>query len=133
VNSGESTDVMVNVTCNGRPVEGAFIVMSSTHGIFADPSNFTNSIGHYGFELTVPITPVQLTTTIVANVTKNGYVDATNQMTITIVPEVAEPGGGWSWVTILLILIPVVIAIVIVVLIKFGIISFSTKEEESAE
>jgi hypothetical protein len=47
-----------------------------------------------------------------------------------VAPEVTETGGGWPLTTILLILIPAVIAVVVVVLVKLGVISFSTKEEE---
>lgn len=130
IDSGESTVVAVHVTCNGTPAEDASVTVSSTHGNFSVPStSFTDSEGYCEFVFNAPITTVQLTATIVANATKNGYLDGGNQTTITVTSEVIAEPGGWPLTTILLILIPIVIVVIIVVLVKLRIITFSTEEE----
>lgn len=126
VDSGESTVVDVYVTCNGTPVKDVLVTMSSTYGNFSALTDVTDSEGRCQFDFTAPRTTVQLTAIIVANVTKNGYITAENQTTITVSPEI---GGGWPITTILLIIIPIAIVVIIAVLIKLEIITFSAEEE----
>jgi co-chaperonin GroES (HSP10) len=128
VDSGESTVVAINVTCNGTPVKDALVTMSSTYGNFSVLTDTTDSKGHCEFVFNAPRTTMQLTPTIAANATKNGYITGENQTTITVTPETMA-GGGWPLTTILLIVIPIAIVVIIVVLVKLKVITFSSEEE----
>lgn len=127
VMSRESAAVMVHVTCNGTAVANASVTVSASDGSFSETTGFTDSNGNYLVMFNAPrITGQQSLITIIANATKNGYINGGNQTTITVTPEAA---GGFPLTTLLLILIPVVIAVIIVVLIKLKIIRVSTEEE----
>jgi parallel beta-helix repeat protein len=133
VESGESVNVIVNVTCkeDATPVVGAMVTMSSERGNFSVITKTTDTKGTCTFAFDAPQTTEQDSIVITANVTKNGYVDGGNQTEITVIPKtVPQAEGGWPIVTILLIIIPIVIAIVVVILIKLKIISVSSEEEE---
>ena len=129
VESGGSTVVIVNVTCNGTPVEDALVTMSSTHGNFSVSTSVTDSEGHCEFVFNASRTTAQLTAVITANATKNGYITGGNQTTVTVTPETIPGGGGWPITTILLIVIPIVIVVIVVVLVKLKVITFSAEEE----
>jgi hypothetical protein len=79
-----------------------------------------------------PATTVHLSAVIVANVTKNGYIECGNQTRIDIAPEVVpETGGGLPPIMMfLIVVIPIVIVVAVIVLIKFKVIIVSTEEDE---
>jgi len=130
--SSNSVAVTVYVASNTTPVAGAQVTISADAGNFSSATGFTDSNGNCTFMFNAPKTTVELPVVIVANVSKNGYVDGGNQTKINIVPEtVVETEGGFPLITVLLIIIPIVIAIVIVVLIKLKVIVISVKEEET--
>ena len=127
VPSGGSAVVTVYVSCNGTPVADVAVTLSSNYGTVPNPTGITDSNGYCTFTFEAPRTTQQISPTIIANATKNGYISGRGQATITVTPE----EGGWSLTTILMIVIPIVIVIVIiVVLIKTKVISISTEEEE---
>jgi hypothetical protein len=62
-------------------------------------------------------------------VTQSGYLNASSQSTITVLPQtITSNVGGWPLTIILLIIIPVIILIVAVALIKLKVIVISVKE-----
>jgi len=129
VMSRESAVVTVHVTCNATPVANASIVVSSSLGNLSSTTGITDSNGYCTFVFNAPKTTEQLPLIVItANATKNGYISAEKQTTITVTAEVGE--GGLPLTTILLIIIPIVIAVVVVILIKLKIIVISTGEEE---
>jgi parallel beta-helix repeat protein len=129
VASGESALVTVHVTCNTIPVANASITLSSSQGNLSATTGLTNSNGYCTFIFNASRTTEQIPQIIIiANATKNGYISAENQTTITVTAEAGE--GGLPLTTILLIIIPIIIAAVVVILIKLKIIVLSTGEEE---
>ena len=133
VRSEESANVIVHVTCkeDATPVADAMVTMSSSDGNFSVITKTTNSTGICTFIFNAPQTTAQLSITITANVTRNGYIDGGNQTAITVNPKtVPQAEGGWPITTILLIIIPIIIAVVVVILIKLKIIVISAGEEE---
>jgi hypothetical protein len=131
VRSRESAVVTVLVTCNSTRLADAQVTVSVDNGNFSSTTAITDVSGSCTFIFNTPITTAQLSTVIRANATKNGFISAGNQTTITITPEASpQAEGGWPWWTILLIVIPVVIVIIVLVLIKLKIITVSIEEEE---
>jgi hypothetical protein len=133
VESGEQTDVTVQVRCNedGTVVSGAVVTVSSREGNFPVVTQTTDSAGTCIFDFDAPQTTEQILVVITANVTKDGYIDGGNQTEIIVNPKTApESGGGWPILTILLIIIPIIIAVVVVILVKMKVIAISTEEEE---
>jgi hypothetical protein len=128
VGSGNSSVVTVYVSSNATPLPDAHVTVSASGGNFAATTGLTDSDGLCTFVFDAPRTMVELHVTIAVNASKNGYIDAGNQMTITVIPETT--GGGWPLTTILLIVVPVVIAVaVVVVLVRSKVLVISTKEE----
>ncbi len=127
--SNNDLAVTVHVTCDSTPVADAQVIMSADSGSFSSPIGFTNSNGNCVFTFKAPATTVQHSATLTANVSKNGYVNAENQIMVDVIPE-AVAGEGFPVLTLLLIIIPIAIAIVIVALIKMKVIVISVKEEE---
>jgi len=125
--SEKSLSITVNVKCNGKPVEIASVTVTANAGTFTATSATTDSNGYCEFSFLAPKTSEVITVTVTVNASKYGYVGATGNVYLTVVPEAA---GGIPWMTILLILIPVLLVIVFVVLVKLGIISISMGEEE---
>jgi uncharacterized GH25 family protein len=125
--SEKSLSITVNVKCNGKPVENASVTVTANAGTFTATSATTDSNGYCEFSFLAPKTSEVITVTVTVNASKYGYVGATGNVYLTVVPEAA---GGIPWMTILLILIPVLLVIVFVVLVKLGIISISMGEEE---
>jgi parallel beta-helix repeat protein len=131
VRSRESAVVTVLVTCNSTRVADAQVTVSVDNGNFSSTTAITDVSGSCTFIFNTPITTAQLSAVIRANATKNGFISAGNQTTITITPEAPlQAEGGWPWWTILLIVIPIVVVVVVLVLIKLKIITVSTEEEE---
>jgi len=131
VRSRESAVVTVLVTCNSTRVADAQVTVSVDNGNFSGTTAITDVSGSCTFVFNTPITTAQISAVIRANATKNGFISAGNQTTITIAPEAPpQAEGGWPWWTILLIVIPVVIVVIVLVLIKLKIITVSTEEEE---
>jgi hypothetical protein len=133
VDSGESSTVVVSVTCkeDEKPVANATVTISSREGNFSIITQTTSSSGVCSFTFNAPETTTQSSVVITANVTKEGYIAEGNQTTIAVNPKyVPPPEGGWPIITILLIIIPIVIAVIIVVLIKLKVIVLSSGEEE---
>ena len=129
VASRESALVTVHVTCNATPVANASIALSSSQGNLSAATGLTDSNGYCTFIFNAPRTTEQIPQIIIiANATKNGYISAENQTTITVTAEVGE--GGLPLTTILLIIIPIIITVVVVILIKLKIIVISAGEEE---
>jgi hypothetical protein len=131
VRSRESAVVTVLVTCNSTRVSDAKVTVSVDNGNFSGTTAITDVSGSCTFIFNTPITTAQLSAVTRANATKNGFISAGNQTTITIAPEAPpQSEGGWPWWTILLIVIPVAIVVIVLVLIKLKIITVSTEEEE---
>jgi hypothetical protein len=127
--SRESALITVHVTCNTIPVANASITLSSSQGNLSATTGLTNSNGYCTFIFNASKTTEQIPQIIIiANATKNGYISAEKQTTITVTAEAGE--GGLPLTTILLIIIPIIIAVVVVILIKLKIIVLSTGEEE---
>ncbi len=132
IQTEEAANVTVTVTCNedGKPVTGALVTMSCSDGNFSEQVKVTDSNGRCGFVFNSPQTTAQITAAIVANVTKDGFVDSGSDATLTVTPKaVVEAEGGFPIWTLLLIIIPVVIVVVLVVLIKRKVITVSSEEE----
>jgi hypothetical protein len=129
--SGRSANITVNITCreDSSSVAGATVIISSTYGDFTTTTQTTDLTGTCMFSFKAPKTATDLLVTITVNVTKNGYIDAGSQTTITVIPE-TTPSGGWSLITVLLILIPIIIVVIVIILIKLKIIVISSGEEE---
>lgn len=124
--SGGSAVITVYVSCNGTPVADAAVTLSSNYGTLPYSTRITDSNGYCTFTFEAPRTTQQISPTIIANATKNGYISGRGQTTITVTPE----EGGWSLLTILMIVIPiVVVVVVIVVLVKKKVITISSEEE----
>jgi parallel beta-helix repeat protein len=133
VESGEPTDIEVQVTCkeNATPVAGAVVTVSSREGNFSVVTKTTDPAGTCSFVFDAPQTTEQVSIVITANVTKNGYIDGGNETIITVNPKTGpQAEGGWPITTLLLIIIPIIIAVAVVILIKLKIIAVSTEEEE---
>ncbi|MEM3823528.1 MAG: Ig-like domain-containing protein, partial [Candidatus Bathyarchaeia archaeon] len=82
VASGESVAVTVYVTCNGTPVANASVMVSSNYGLVLNPAGITDSNGYCTFTFEAPRTTQQISSTIMANVTKNGYISGIRQVII---------------------------------------------------
>ena len=130
--SGESLVIEVYVTRNSTAVPNVSVAMTTNYGNFSVDNGVTDSNGRCTLVFNAPQTETQLTATINATVSKNGYVTAENQTEITITPAVPiGSGGGLALTTILLIVIPIIVVVIVVVLVKLKVLSFSVKEEES--
>lgn len=133
VESEENANVMVLVTCNedSTLVAGANVTISSIVGSFNVTSGITDASGACNFVFSAPYTTAQISVTVTANVTKNGYINGGNQTQMTVTPKLQQE-GGWPLLTILLIaLIPIIIGIVVVVVLaKLKVISVSSSDEE---
>ncbi|MGB9684125.1 MAG: right-handed parallel beta-helix repeat-containing protein [Candidatus Bathyarchaeales archaeon] len=123
----KTVGIAVYVKCGGRPVENANVTVDANVGTFTATSTLTNSSGYCEFSFLTPKTAETTSITVSVNAAKYGYASSTEYVYLTVVPEAA---GGIPITTILLILIPVVLIVVVAVLIKMGVISISTSEEE---
>ena len=124
--SSESAVVTVYTRCNETPVANASVTVLSSAGTFSVANGTTDSEGYCILVFNAPRTTAQLSINVTVNVTKNGYISAEKQTTITVTPET---GGGWPLMTVLLIIIPIAIVIIIFVLVKLKVITFSVEEE----
>jgi hypothetical protein len=130
VTSAETSVIEVYVTSNSASIANASITMSSNYGNFSTATGVTNSSGQCTFLFNAPKTTSQLSATIMATATRNGFVNSQNQTTIDVFPEMRNQAlGGWPLTTILLIIIPVIIVAIVVALIKLKVLSISYKEE----
>jgi parallel beta-helix repeat protein len=133
IESEATSTVTVIVTHNGTPIEGATVTVSSDGGSFSEATQITNINGNGTFVFNAPKTATQLSVTITATATKNGYISGENQAVITVTPKlIPETVGGLPLTTILIILIPVAIAAIIAVLIKLKILVITFKEKPSS-
>lgn len=123
----KTVGITVYVECNGKPVENANVTVTADAGAFATTLNLTDLNGYCTFSFPTPKTSETISVTVTANATKYGYRSSTESVVLTVVPEAA---GGIPITTILLIMIPVVLIVAFVVLVKLGVISISTSEEE---
>jgi parallel beta-helix repeat protein len=130
--SGEPNGISVLVRCkqDNTTVAGATVIISSTAGNFSKTTETTDQTGVCTFTFNAPLTKSQLLIPITVNVTKNGYTNGANKITITVMPETTSQKGGWPLTTILLILIPILIVIIVVLLIKLKIVSISFEGEK---
>jgi hypothetical protein len=127
--SGETNIITILVTNNSTLIANATVTISTNHGNFLANTLNTDSSGQCTFVFQAPNTTIQLFAAIKVNVTRNGYVNATSQSTITIIPQTTTSiVGGWPVTTILIIIIPVIILVVVVALIKLKVITISVEE-----
>ncbi|KPV63493.1 MAG: Alpha-2-macroglobulin MG1 domain protein [Candidatus Bathyarchaeota archaeon BA2] len=86
----EATSIVsVYVSCEGVPVLDADVTLSSSKGgNFSEVEKITDMNDTATFTFTAPITTANMTTTIVANATKYGYVSGEGQANITVIPRV---------------------------------------------
>ncbi len=129
VESEGATTITIYLACkeDATPVAGANVTISSTDGNFPVVTKITDTTGYCAFVFNAPSTTTQLSITITADVTKNGYKDGGSQTIVTVTPKIS--GGGWSLVTILLIIVPIAIVVILVVLVKLKVIIVSSEEE----
>ncbi|MEM3596861.1 MAG: NosD domain-containing protein [Candidatus Bathyarchaeia archaeon] len=129
VESGKSALVKVIVKRNEDSffVSGANVFMQASYGTFISSTNVTGSDGTCTFTFDAPQTSTELQVIIIASVSKDGYVSASRQVTLLVVPAKAE---GWTLTTWLLIIVPVIVIVIIVVLVKLKIIQISIEEGE---
>jgi hypothetical protein len=123
VQSEEIATVTLLVKCaeDSTPVNGTTVTILSFDGSYATRN--TDPEGTCIFEFATPKTSSDLTLTLMANVTKNGYASGMSQTTITVTAPKSE---GWPLTMVLLIaVIPIVIVSIVAVLIKLKIISVS--------
>ena len=132
--SEATSSVVIQVTSDGKPVEGATISLSSDiGGTFSNITGTTNANGTLRIVFTAPTAAAQVNVTITASATKTGYVDGQDETLVTVNPlPTSEPATflGLPLTTLLLIIIPIVVVVVVVVLIKMKIIVFSGGEQE---
>ncbi|MCJ7470747.1 hypothetical protein MUO74_09725, partial [Candidatus Bathyarchaeota archaeon] len=130
--SGDSLVVKVYATRNSTAVPNVSVVMTTNYGNFSIANGVTDSNGQCTLVFNAPQTEIQLTATINATASKNGYVTAENQTRINITPSTpAGDGGGLALTTILMIVIPIIAVVVVIGLVKLKVLSFSVKEEET--
>jgi hypothetical protein len=125
--SSESTVVTVYTKCDEIPVANTSVTVLSSDGTFSVAGGTSDSDGCCILAFNAPRTTAQLSIIVIANVTKNGYINGQSETTITVTPEA---GGGWPLMTILLIVIPIVIVVIVLVLVKLKVITFSAEEEQ---
>jgi hypothetical protein len=133
VESEENGNVIVQVICkeDSTPVANANVTISSSAGNFEVITKATDASGACNFVFNAPYTTAQISVTITANVTKNGYTNGGNQTEAVVYPKTtSQQEGGWPLTTILLILIPIIIVVVVVALIKLRVIRVSSSDEE---
>lgn len=130
--SGDALLITVQTTRNSTIVPNVSVTMTTNYGNFSVANGVTDSNGQCTFVFVAPQTEIQLTATIHATASKNGYVTAENQTQINTTPAASTgSGGGLALTTILLIVIPIIAAIIIIVLVKLKVLSFSAEEDES--
>lgn len=130
--SGDSLVVKVYATRNSTAVPNVSVAMTTNYGNFSIANGVTDSNGQCTLVFNAPQTEIQLTATINATASKNGYVTAENQTRINITPSTpAGDGGGLALTTILMIVIPIIAVVVVIGLVKLKVLSFSVKEEET--
>jgi hypothetical protein len=127
INSGETTEVQVQVTCleDGSRVTDAHVQFSLSNEDL--PDGTTDAEGNCFFMLNSSQTSTQVVN-MTAGVTKNGYVPGHRTISVTVL----QPEGELPFLTIIMIMVPIVIVIVIVALIKLKIMVVSTEEETAA-
>jgi hypothetical protein len=134
--SEATSSVIIQVTSDGNPVEGATVSLSSDiGGTFSNNTGTTDSNGTLILAFTAPTAAAQADVTITASATKTGYVDGQSETLVTVNPQpTSEPATvfGLPLTTLLLILIPIVVVVIVIVLIKMKIIVFSGGEPGEA-
>ncbi len=134
IESEAISSVIIQVTSDGNPVEGATVSLSSDiGGVFSNITGTTDANGTLRIAFTAPTAAAQVNVTITASATKTGYVDGQDETLVTVNPlPTSEPATflGLPLTTLLLIIIPIVVVVVVVVLIKMKIIVFSGGEQE---
>ncbi|MEM1540212.1 MAG: right-handed parallel beta-helix repeat-containing protein [Candidatus Bathyarchaeia archaeon] len=89
--SGENSTISVYVSWVGNPIEGANVTISSTNGgSFTESSKLTDSNGEASFNFVAPQTSEEIITTIVANVSKVGFVGGEGRTNITVAPKMFQ-------------------------------------------
>jgi phosphatidate phosphatase APP1 len=129
VESGEKTKIIIHVTEDLIPIEGANVTVACIGGDFLVTGS-TDSKGDFELDFTAPQTTTQLSLTITANATKSGYVKGEDQTTILVNPIPLEPVGvsGLPLTTILMIAIPIIVIVIIAILFKAKVIVISREE-----
>jgi parallel beta-helix repeat protein len=136
ISADERSMITVNVTCkqDSLPVQGARILISTTHGSLSNSSGTTDGKGLLTLFLYPPEAVVAEIANITVSVTKNGYTEATNRTSVTInIAPSPQTKGGISILELLMIIVPIAIVIVFVVLVKKKIIRFSANDEEAVQ
>lgn len=130
--SEATSSVVIQVTSDGKPVEGATVSLSSdVGGTFSNITGTADANGTLRIVFTAPTAAAQVNVTITASATKTGYVDGQDETLVTVNPlPTSEPATflGLPLTTLLLIIIPIVAVVIVVVLIKMKIIVFSGGE-----
>jgi len=119
-----TSSMIVHVTDDTSPVEGANVTVSSNLGSFSATTGSTDSNGNFTLVFTAPEATTQVNVTITATATKSGYVSGEKQTIITVNPA-SGAAEGLPLTTILLILIPIIVVAIVAVLIKMKIIVIS--------
>jgi len=134
--SEATSSVIVQVTSDGNPVEGATVSLSTdTGGTFSNTTGTTDANGTLQIAFTAPTANAQVNITITASASRTGYVDGQSETLVTVnPPPTSGPATilGLPLTTLLLIIIPIVVVIIVVVLIKMKIISFSGEEPDES-
>lgn len=87
IKSEGSTPVTVSITSNDQPVSGAYVTTTISTGGISATTGTTNAEGIFSLVFTAPITTETLYATLTANAEKDGYVDDSNDVTITVEPK----------------------------------------------
>jgi parallel beta-helix repeat protein len=126
--SKEVTGIIVHVSSDGNPIEGATVTLASdSTGGFANVTGKTDESGDFRTAFTSPETDTDLQVTVTASADMTGYVNGQGEAQIAVSPVPSASTGvfGLPLTTLLLIIIPIVVVVIVVVLIKKRIIVFS--------
>jgi len=130
IESEATSSMIVHVTDDTSPVEGANVTVSSDlGGSFSVSTGNTDSNGSFTIVFTAPKATTQLNVTVTASATKSGYLSGEKQTYILVNPPLGA-AAGLPLTTILLILIPVIVVAIVAVLLKMKIIVISKEDQE---
>jgi hypothetical protein len=87
IKSEGSTPVTISVTSNDQPVFGVYVTATISTGGISATTGTTNTEGIFSLVFTAPLTTETLYATLTANARKDGYVDGSMDVTITVEPK----------------------------------------------
>jgi hypothetical protein len=85
--STESTQVTVNVTCNGQPINNAMVTIQTDYGTLSSQNGTTSTNGTVLITYTAPQTIIAHDAVISTSAQETGYVDGVGQTTIIVEPK----------------------------------------------